>query len=878
MIFTREDILKIQNALLQLGRKDSEFKDANVPLNSDDEIAILQDGINKKVSINNLLSTLGLLKKDDFINVSDRYDEYYIQLFEAINIIANNKRKKGLVITFQDLQGSWKIYQFKGELNNFVNINYWTDLFDYKYSIINSILPDEEDLTLTYPDANNNNFIKFKDKDYAPYIFSGKGYKILRKNIVNEKNILTQEMINKENTIYEIKYDFDLNSNNIILPNNSILYFNGGKLLNGQLQGNKSSIIASLYKILDNIKIQGTWNIKELYPEWFGAIPNSNIDCTNELQYCIDLLDYIYGGNLILSQGKYICNGITLKYKTNLIGSGKGATVLKKSDNSATPIITINEQSFCSSIYNLTIEGNNKISDGIYIKRTTTLERIEYLYDGTRAFDQKSAGGYYTGTIENISIHKCDTALNANNVTFNLYVNNCMFHDSNVGVVFAVTDSQISNCYVNNNYKQGMIISGSNNKISNCKAIFNNTSFTELDNTMYGVLITGHRNTIIGIETQDNYCGGFYIGGVSNIIIGCLSNTDGYGINNGVKVYNENINPYGFFIANRSNMIKSCTVCNYNAKHGTIIKSPIKLNDDILDYQDFDIKVSITSSFLFSSEVSRGYNTYPYNKGMELVQGYKVSNISNYYPNYEDNQFKYLCSDSNNININISKLDNNFTIFGSLIYNESLVAPRCFVIKELNLEAVFVKSTSNYNRIEFLYNNSSIGYVLIQKLSNGSKINFIIEISYVNDRYRLKSHVFNIPNIFIYNDIGELQSSILYTTTTLTITTQKVKINTVSLPYGNVALTSKIFEIAIIPGTIDIDYLYPNLYKGKIINKALVYLNANNYDTIDSTIGDTASRPTLRSTNEGFQYYDTTLHKPIWWNGTQWIDGTNTPV
>ena len=161
MIFTREDILKIQNALLQLGRKDSEFKDANTPLNSDDEIAILQDGVNKKVSINNLLSTLGLLRKDDFINVSDRYDEYYIQLSEAITIIAKNKRKKGLVITFQDLRGDWKIFQFDGELNNFSNTNYWKDLFDFKYPIVNSVLPDEEDLTLTLPDKDNNSFIKF---------------------------------------------------------------------------------------------------------------------------------------------------------------------------------------------------------------------------------------------------------------------------------------------------------------------------------------------------------------------------------------------------------------------------------------------------------------------------------------------------------------------------------------------------------------------------------------------------------------------------------------------------------------------------------------------------------------------------------------------
>ena len=211
MIFTREDILKIQNALLQLGRKDSEFKDANTPLNSDDYIAILQDGINKKVSINNLLSTLGLLKKDDFINVSDRYDEYYIHLSEAITIIANNKRKKGLVITFQDIDGNWRIYQFIGELSNFVITDYWKDLHDFKYPIINTVLPDEEDLTLTYPNIEGNSFIKLKDKEYNLDNFSGLGKVILRKNIVEvedptygkiKKNILYQDMINKENTIY----------------------------------------------------------------------------------------------------------------------------------------------------------------------------------------------------------------------------------------------------------------------------------------------------------------------------------------------------------------------------------------------------------------------------------------------------------------------------------------------------------------------------------------------------------------------------------------------------------------------------------------------------------------------------------------------------
>lgn len=48
----------------------------------------------------------------------------------------------------------------------------------------------------------------------------------------------------------------------------------------------------------------------------------------------------------------------------------------------------------------------------------------------------------------------------------------------------------------------------------------------------------------------------------------------------------------------------------------------------------------------------------------------------------------------------------------------------------------------------------------------------------------------------------------------------------------------------------------------------------NNYPIIIK--GTTIQRPTLTSTNDGFEYYDTTLKKKILWNGTAWVnlDGT----
>lgn len=37
------------------------------------------------------------------------------------------------------------------------------------------------------------------------------------------------------------------------------------------------------------------------------------------------------------------------------------------------------------------------------------------------------------------------------------------------------------------------------------------------------------------------------------------------------------------------------------------------------------------------------------------------------------------------------------------------------------------------------------------------------------------------------------------------------------------------------------------------------------------TKGTTAQRPTLNLYDDGFQYFDTDLESPFWWNGTEWV-------
>ena len=281
MFFTREDIEKIHQGLLRLGIKDSELPET-INVNSDDTLAVVQDGKNKKINIEEFFNNISLFKKEGFINITDRFNKHSISLIEAIQTVPTHQRIDGLVITFEDINGDWRIYQFRGDAVDFFDENKWTDLYDYTNYIVKSITPDEEDLTVSKPDKNGNAIVSLKDRVYDESNFSGKGYKILRKNIQTidgvRKNILTQNMINKPNTIYEIRYDFELNGETITIADNCVLYFTSGKIYNGNIIMN-NAIVYTLCKesLLKENTDRNYYNIQD------------NIDKLNDTVYPIIL-------------------------------------------------------------------------------------------------------------------------------------------------------------------------------------------------------------------------------------------------------------------------------------------------------------------------------------------------------------------------------------------------------------------------------------------------------------------------------------------------------------------------------------------------------------------------------------------------------------
>lgn len=118
-------------------------------------------------------------------------------------------------------------------------------LISSKGDITINNFPDNEDLELytIYQDSNNKiDAIRFKNRDNS----NGMAYKYLRKT---KNMILSQSDFNQANTIYEIRYDFDLNGNTINIPDNCELKFVGGSLKNGILDGN-FTISSNKYNIL----------------------------------------------------------------------------------------------------------------------------------------------------------------------------------------------------------------------------------------------------------------------------------------------------------------------------------------------------------------------------------------------------------------------------------------------------------------------------------------------------------------------------------------------------------------------------------------------------------------------------------------------------
>lgn len=223
---------------------------------------------------------------------------------------------------------------------------------------------DDEDLEQHIDPDTSKGVIRLKDRPYAPERFSGKGYKILRQNIVTKNrsssNILTQDMLSESNTVYEIRYDFDLGGAKITIPEGCTLQFNGGVLKNGEVD---TIGVININKItglsLCELSESAEFNCDE--KNWYLE-SNHVSDLFNNLHKVVSFCKKLKIINLYIPKGVYNVsweNPILPYSNFNLYGKGIKDTMLKQIPNNQTSYSVIK----CDGISNCTINGLKIVGD-----------------------------------------------------------------------------------------------------------------------------------------------------------------------------------------------------------------------------------------------------------------------------------------------------------------------------------------------------------------------------------------------------------------------------------------------------------------------------------------------------------------------------------
>ena len=218
-----------------------------------------------------------------------------------------------------------------------------------------NITVDDEDI------EEVNNVIHLKNRKPASETNpnGGMGRIILRKN----KSFA--EQLTQENTIYEIRYDFNLDGAEITIPANCVLEFDGGSLSNGNINLNGTDIIAPSKKIFESITLTANRGLK-LKTSWFGI---------NDITGCSDLFKGAI--NACMNQGTLYVDTNVLLEKPILINYAVGTTIIGIPDID-TPKSSLDRNSGrIKSTYNPSVDNEARIT----IKsEQLTLQSLTFYY------------------------------------------------------------------------------------------------------------------------------------------------------------------------------------------------------------------------------------------------------------------------------------------------------------------------------------------------------------------------------------------------------------------------------------------------------------------------------------------------------------------
>ena len=630
----------------------------------------------------------------------------------------------------------------------------------------------------------------------------------------DKQGVLYQTDFPSENTTYVVRYDFTLGED-ITVPANCILEFDRGSISGAYtITGNNTGIHAGLVKIFNtNVTLAGSWNVTEVYPEWFGAKGDGVNEDYTFVQKAIDV-SCIIGCKTVALNGIYYCSttinctntreaGTIIRDSLILYGTNtKAAFIFNTGDNPG--IETTGSQWLKLKDLTLNVSESNPAKVAIFQGICSILPQTQnQIFENLRIFTPYCPiynYGAEENTYSQLYIHAGDpivfttscpdipsyttlipTEHSCGMNTWN--GENFILHnnlDTTIFTLVNISDISFRDTYVNG----GSVvfdIYGSSRGISYNGVFEGGKHFIKINNQ----LINSAFNVVCGIVEQ-NY---------SDIVI--ISNS-GYEISNNKfyfqhaqarELFNREVGRNFDFLGNE---IHTDSNSNVGLPPSCMLGSKSKEN-------------SVYSNIMFAHYINACNSEYTFNNYLQISTNYTYIGSLN---------FSYINPAAESQMRGLVKIQYNTT-------NLPYVGGSSTIDNELsNIELLIIRS---YNGGYNLVYNKYEGYCVERHTK---------QIAYKVSDDRLYVHLFIKTDAFLY--------------------------------------TFPKFTITSIPSqfcSLQFDYL-----------TGITTDNITELEQLDMPInaGSTGVRPSKQIV--GFRYFDTTLNKPIYWNGSGWVDATGAQV
>lgn len=850
--------------------------------------------------------------------VNSQRDTYWDELFSGVKFNTENIMKKYEYLLFDlskkantsDVQAS--LDELKKEIGDRTVI---------EGNVTN--LPDEEDIT-SGKNESGTDVLSLKDRAYNPLSFSGKGYKILRKNIkpvslavtkiivgsiptvdgavvftingveasvdmvtttmtttdlvaqkIAEKltesmteyevskdastitltrkfggevstpssfsavntgascsitdstkkelrNIITPIMMNQPNTIYEIRYDFDLDGETIEVPEGCTLKFDSGSINNGKLLG-IFTIKNSTGGFIGYFEFNEAVTCSDVEPEWFY---NTLYGDSYAIQKAIILAANSYK-KVILSNRTYKLNNAIYCYgKTYLLGNNTKFELLPNYTIDNDRIITNCKTIECSQNDEGCVNYENKFYKWFYTTNdTVVIDNIEiigksthYRYFGEQLSVPRGILSFVDLDFLSINRLKRDMAEDWENQPI---------------WTFNVNNIEIKNCTILKNLPD---------------------KYTE----NFGAWLYGNKelNSVkiencyfYGLKTDESIAITNKKGNVKNIII--LNNT---------------------FISEDSEHLDGMAISVYSSFGVLDISNNILIGRCVFPYNGKILKFTnnhIASDFIDADSV---------NSNLIQISGTDEDRIVTFSNNKVKTNGVLFWSYSDLYNVNIS----NNVLSCTFLVNKTSMELHDIVIKNNIMECAGVIKSTSAKILKGIYISNNILEINGQDLVNFNvtKVEdvFILnnKIKFNNEKYHIAYTNLSFSGITFYDNI--IDNDYYYDNSNDYYSRYngegKNVFNGISVRNytpETVSTSSKLYDLNSKNGIMS----FSNDKNRLIVKIGNVVKKISTTDNLPAA-GGTSERPT--NPTVGYQFYDYTQKKTIIWNGKVWIDGIGNPT